>query len=221
VRIKSAVAMEFLGSLVLTVAIVGSGHMAFDLAADNGVMLFINALATAVGLAVVIRLGMKVSGSHFNPAVSLVMLILKKITPKVFVFYIFAQITGAIFGALLANQLFNRKILAQSEILRDGSNLFISEIFATLVLVWIILRFPKRDDLISIYVPIWIFGAIIFTSSTAFANPAITIGRVFTSSIVGISPSSVFAFILAQLIGALLGLLIARQVTNPVRASDE
>ena len=220
-RIKSAVAMEFLGSLVLTVAIVGSGHMASDLTADNGVKLFINALATAVGLAVVIRLGMKVSGSHFNPAVSLVMLILKKITPKVFVFYIFAQITGAIFGALLANQLFNEKILAQSEILRDGSNLFISEIFATLVLVWIILRFPKRDDLISIYVPIWVFGAIIFTSSTAFANPAITIGRVFTSSIVGISPSSVFAFILAQLIGALLGLLIARQVTNPVRASDE
>jgi glycerol uptake facilitator-like aquaporin len=221
VRIKSAVAMELLGSLVLTVSIVGSGYMASDLAADNGVKLFINALATAVGLAVVIRLGMKVSGSHFNPAVSLVMLILKKITPKVFVFYIFAQITGAFFGALLANQLFNRKILAQSEILRDGSNLFISEIFATLVLVWIILRFPKRDDLISIYVPIWIFGAIIFTSSTAFANPAITIGRVFTSSIVGISPSSVFAFILAQLIGALLGLLIARQVTNPVRASDE
>lgn len=220
-RIKSAVAMELLGSLVLTVAIVGSGYMASDLAADNGVKLFINALATAVGLAVVIRLGMKVSGSHFNPAVSLVMLILKKITPKVFVFYIFAQIMGAIFGALLANQLFNEKILAQSEILRDGSNLFISEIFATLVLVWIILRFPKRDDLISIYVPIWIFGAIIFTSSTAFANPAITIGRVFTSSIVGISPSSVFAFILAQLIGALLGLLIARQVTNPVRASDE
>lgn len=220
-RIKSAVAMEFIGSLVLTVAIVGSGHMASDLSADNGVKLFINALATAVGLAVVIRLGMKVSGSHFNPAVSLVMLILKKITPKVFVFYIFAQITGAIFGALLANQLFNEKILAQSEILRDGSNLFISEIFATLVLVWIILRFPKRDDLISIYVPIWIFGAIIFTSSTAFANPAITIGRVFTSSIVGISPSSVFAFILAQLIGALLGLLIAKQVTNPVRASDE
>lgn len=220
-RIKSAVAMELLGSLVLTVAIVGSGYMASDLAADNGVKLFINALATAVGLAVVIRLGMKVSGSHFNPAVSLVMLILKKITPKVFVFYIFAQILGAIFGALFANQLFNRKILAQSEILRDGSNLFISEIFATLVLVWIILRFPKRNDLISIYVPIWIFGAIIFTSSTAFANPAITIGRVFTSSIVGISPSSVFAFILAQLIGALLGLLIARQVTNPVRASDE
>ena len=106
-RIKSAVAMEFIGSLVLTVAIVGSGHMASDLSADNGVKLFINALATAVGLAVVIRLGMKVSGSHFNPAVSLVMLILKKITPKVFVFYIFAQITGAIFGALLANQLFN------------------------------------------------------------------------------------------------------------------
>ena len=220
-RINRAIAMEFLGSLVLAVAIVGSGHMATFLGAEYGLALFINALATALGLATVIRIGMKISGSHFNPAVSLVMLILKKITPKLFVFYIVAQICGAIFGALLANLLFNQKILVQSEISRSGSHLFISEIFATSVLLWIILRFPKRVDQIAIYVPIWIFGAIIFTSSTSFANPAITIGRIFTTSIVGISPTSAFAFILAQLIGSALGLLIAKQVTNPGKDSDE
>lgn len=220
-RINRAIAMEFLGSLVLAVAIVGSGHMATFLGAEYGLALFINALATALGLATVIRIGMKISGSHFNPAVSLVMLILKKITPKLFVFYIVAQICGAIFGALLANLLFNQKILVQSEISRSGSHLFISEIFATSVLLWIILRFPKKVDQIAIYVPIWIFGAIIFTSSTSFANPAITIGRIFTTSIVGISPTSAIAFILAQLIGSVLGLLIAKQVTNPGKDSDE
>lgn len=220
-RINRAIAMEFLGSLVLAVAIVGSGHMATFLGAEYGLALFINALATALGLATVIRIGMKISGSHFNPAVSLVMLILKKITPKLFVFYIVAQICGAIFGALLANLLFNQKILVQSEISRSGSHLFISEIFATSVLLWIILRFPKKVDQIAIYVPIWIFGAIIFTSSTSFANPAITIGRIFTTSIVGISPTSAIAFILAQLIGSVLGLLIAKQVTNPGKDCDE
>jgi len=220
-QVKRAIAMEFLGSAILAVAIVGSGFMAANTSTDNGIRLFITALATALGLAVVIRIGLKVSGSHFNPAVSLVMLILKKITPKLFALYLMVQTIGAIFGTLLANLIFDQKLIVQSQIYRDGSNLLISETFATLVLLWIILRFPKRDDLIAIYAPLWIFGAIIFTSSTSFANPAITIGRIFTSSIVGISPSSAFAFILAQLIGAVLGLLISKQVTNPGKDSDE
>lgn len=220
-KVKRAIAMEFLGSAILAVAIVGSGFMAANTSTDNGIRLFINALATALGLAVVIRIGLKVSGSHFNPAVSLVMLILKKITPKLFALYLMVQTIGAIFGTLLANLIFDQKLIVQSQIYRDGSNLLISETFATLVLLWIILRFPKRGDLIAIYAPLWIFGAIIFTSSTSFANPAITIGRIFTSSIVGISPSSAFAFILAQLIGAVLGLLISKQVTNPDKDSDE
>jgi glycerol uptake facilitator-like aquaporin len=220
-QVKRAIAMEFLGSAILAVAIVGSGFMAANTSTDNGIRLFINALATALGLAVVIRIGLKVSGSHFNPAVSLVMLILKKITPKLFALYLMVQTIGAIFGTLLANLIFDQKLIVQSQIYRDGSNLLISETFATLVLLWIILRFPKRDDLIAIYAPLWIFGAIIFTSSTSFANPAITIGRIFTSSIVGISPSSAFAFILAQLIGAVMGLLISKQVTNPGKDSDK
>ena len=218
---QRAVIMEFLGTAILAVGIVGSGHMLTRLGADNGLELFVNALATAIALAIAIRIGMKISGSHFNPAVSLVMLLLKKIKFKIFLLYVVAQTLGAISGTILANFMFNQQVLAQSEISRDGSNLFLSEIFATMVLLWIILRFPKRDDLVAIYVPLWIFGAILFTSSTSFANPAITVGRVFTSSIVGIAPASVLLFIIAQLIGGLLGLLVAKQITNPDKTNDE
>jgi glycerol uptake facilitator-like aquaporin len=218
---QRAVMMEFLGTAILAVGIVGSGHMLTSLGADNGLELFVNALATAIALAIAIRIGMKISGSHFNPAVSLVMLLLKKIEFKIFLLYVVAQTLGAISGTILANFMFNQKVLAQSEISRDGSNLFLSEIFATMVLLWIILRFPKRDDLVAIYVPLWIFGAILFTSSTSFANPAITVGRVFTSSIVGIAPASVLLFIIAQLLGGLLGLLVAKQITNPDKTNVE
>ncbi|HCP72009.1 MAG: permease, glycerol uptake facilitator [Actinobacteria bacterium BACL4 MAG-120820-bin23] len=218
---QRAVIMEFLGTAILAVGIVGSGHMLTSLGADNGLELFVNALATAIALAIAIRIGMKISGSYFNPAVSLVMLLLKKIKFKIFLLYVVAQTLGAISGTILANFMFNQQVLAQSEISRDGSNLFLSEIFATMVLLWIILRFPKRDDLVAIYVPLWIFGAILFTSSTSFANPAITVGRVFTSSIVGIAPASVLLFIIAQLLGGLLGLLVAKQITNPDKTNDE
>ena len=218
---QRAVMMEFLGTAILAVGIVGSGHMLTSLGAANGLELFVNALATAIALAISIRIGMKISGSHFNPAVSLVMLLLKKIEFKIFLLYVVAQTLGAISGTILANFMFNQQVLAQSEISRDGSNLFLSEVFATMVLLWIILRFPKRDDLVAIYVPLWIFGAILLTSSTSFANPAITVGRVFTSSIVGIAPASVLLFIIAQLLGGLLGLLVAKQITNPDKTNDE
>ena len=218
---QRAVMMEFLGTAILAVGIVGSGHMLTSLGAANGLELFVNALATAVALAIAIRIGMKISGSHFNPAVSLVMLLLKKIEFKIFLLYVVAQTLGAISGTILANFMFDQQVLAQSEISRDGLNLFSSEVFATMVLLWIILRFPKRGDLVAIYVPLWIFGAILLTSSTSFANPAITVGRVFTSSIVGIAPASVLLFIIAQLLGGLLGLLVAKQITNPDKTNDE
>jgi glycerol uptake facilitator-like aquaporin len=220
-KIQRMISMEFLGTAILAVAIVGSGHMAINLQADSGMALLMIALATATGLALVIKIGMKVSGSHFNPAVTLVMLMLKKITPQLSLFYITAQIVGAITGVGFANLLFDQKALDQSSIERSGSNLFFSEVFATAVLLWIILRFPKRDDLIAVYVPLWIFGAILLTSSTSFANPAITIGRIFTNSVVGIAPESVIAFILAQLIGAGLGLLAAKNITNASKEGNE
>ena len=141
---------------------------------------------------------------------------LKKIDSKLSIFYITAQIVGAISGVATANYIFDQKVLYRSITMRDGSNLFVSEVIATAVLLWIILRFPKRDDLVATYVPLWIFGAILFTSSTSFANPAITIGRIFTTSMTGIAPESVFAFIIAQLIGAGIGLTLARNVTKSV-----
>jgi len=212
--------MEFLGTAILAFAIVGSGIMATNLTSDTALRLLINAISTAVGLAVVIRVGLKVSGSHFNPAVTLVMLFIKKIDAQSSIFYISAQILGAISGVATANFVFDQKVLDSSMIDRSGSNLFVSEVIATAVLLWIILRFPKRDDLVALYVPLWIFGGILLTSSTAFANPAITIGRVFTTSITGIAPESILAFIIAQLIGAAIGLLIARNITNPKGATD-
>jgi glycerol uptake facilitator-like aquaporin len=220
VKIQRAVGMEFLGTAILGFAIVGSGIMATNLTSDGSLRLLINAISTGIGLAVVIRVGMKVSGSHFNPAVTLVMLYLKKIDTHSSLFYIPAQILGAISGVATANFIFDESIVNRSMILRSGPNLFVSEVIATAVLLWIILRFPKRDDLVALYVPLWIFGGILLTSSTAFANPAITIGRVFTTSITGISPESIFAFIVAQLLGAAIGLLIARNITNPKGATD-
>ena len=218
---KRAIGMEFIGTMILAVAIVGSGHMAASLAQDGGVKLLMNALATALGLAVVIKVGMKTSGAHFNPAVTLVMVILKKISNEVAALYIAAQVLGAILGVGIANLIYDQGFLRQSSIIRDGSNLFFSELFATAVLVLIILTFRKKDELIAIYVPIWIFGAILFTSSTSFANPAITIGRVFTNSFTGIALDSVLLFVVAQLIGALVGLVVAKNLTIAGKKSDE
>ena len=197
-KIQRAIGMEYLGTAILAFAIVGSGIMATNLTSDSALRLLINAISTAIGLAVVIRVGMKVSGSHFNPVVTLVMLYLKKIDTHSSLFYIPAQILGAISGVASANFIFDQSIVNRSTIL----------------------RFPKRDDLVSLYVPLWIFGGILLTSSTAFANPAITIGRVFTTSITGIAPESILAFIIAQIIGAAIGLLIARNITNPKGATD-
>ena len=220
-RNQKAFAMEFLGTMILAIAVVGSGHMAALLAPDDGTKLLINALASAIGLAVVIRIGMKVSGSHFNPVVTLVMLYLKKVDLKTAAFYIASQITGAIIGVGIANFIYKQSFFEVSQIKRDGSNLFVSEVLATAVLIWIILRFPKRDDLVALYVPLWIFGAILLTSSTSFANPAITIGRTLTNSITGIAPSSILLFITAQVIGALLGMLVAKNLTNSSKDLNE
>jgi glycerol uptake facilitator-like aquaporin len=218
---KRAIGMEFIGTMILAIAIVGSGHMAANLAQDGGVQLLINALATALGLAVVIKVGMKTSGAHFNPAVTLIMAILKKISNELAALYIAAQVLGAILGVGIANLIYDQIFLKQSTIIRDGSNLFFSELFATAVLVLIILTFRKKDELIAIYVPIWIFGAILFTSSTSFANPAITIGRVFTNSFTGIALDSVLLFVVAQFIGALVGLIVAKNLTIAGKKSDE
>lgn len=218
---KRAFGMEFLGTMILAIAVVGSGHMAAQLSNDSATRLLINALASAIGLAVVIRIGIKISGSHFNPVVTLAMLYLKKLSLVDAAIYIAAQISGAIIGVGIANLMYEEAFLEVSQIKRDGSNLFFSEVLATAVLLWIILRFLKQDDLISLYVPLWIFGAILLTSSTSFANPAITIGRTFTNSFTGIAPSSIMLFISAQIVGGLLGMTVAKNLTESSKDKNE
>ena len=218
---KRAFGMEFLGTMILAIAVVGSGHMAAQLSNDSATRLLINALASAIGLAVVIRIGIKISGSHFNPVVTLAMLYLKKLNLVDAAIYIAAQISGAIIGVGIANLMYEEAFLEVSQIKRDGSNLFFSEVLATAILLWIILRFLKQDDLISLYVPLWIFGAILLTSSTSFANPAITIGRTFTNSFTGIAPSSIMLFISAQIVGGLIGMTVAKNLTESSKDKNE
>ena len=128
---RRAITMEFLGTATVTVGIVGSVHVAAYLASDNGLKLFINALATGISLAVAIRIGMKISGAHFNPVVTIIILIIRKIQPKIFVLYVTAQVLGAICGCAFANHMFDQKLFQVSSISRDGSNLFVSELFTT------------------------------------------------------------------------------------------
>ena len=218
---KRAFGVEFLGTMILAIAVVGSGHMAAQLSNDSATRLLINALASAIGLAVVIRIGIKISGSHFNPVVTLAMLYLKKLNLVDAAIYIAAQISGAIIGVGIANLMYEEAFLEVSQIKRNGSNLFFSEVLATAVLLWIILRFLKQDDLISLYVPLWIFGAILLTSSTSFANPAITIGRTFTNSFTGIAPSSIMLFISAQIVGGLIGMTVAKNLTESSKDKNE
>ena len=209
-----APAAEFVSTALLALAIVGSGHMASGLTDDLALTLLINGLAIAAGLAVAIKLAAPISGAHLNPVVTLVLAIYKKITMAKGFFYVLAQVSGATSGVLIANYLFDENFMQTANQLRSGTNLFVAEIIATAGLIWLILANLKKPEVIGVYVPLWIFSAIFFTSSTAFANPAIAIARSFTDSFTGIAIASVPAFILAQLIGAGLGVVLARGFKN-------
>jgi hypothetical protein len=210
-----ALAMEFIGTALIAVAVVGSGWTAVSVGADQVSSLLINAIATGLILAIVIRIGLKSSGSHFNPAVTVVMVGLRKMKAEKGFMYIASQILGAIAGVALSNAIYEKTIFGDSTITRSGNGVFIGEVLATAGLVWIVLRFPKKPELVAIYLPMWIFGAIMFTTSTAFANPALTIGRIFTGSPSGIASESIAAFIGAQLIGALVAVGLDKLITHP------
>ena len=197
---------EFLGTAALVGVVVGSGIMAENLASGNiAIALLANALATFWGLYFLITCLGQFS-AHFNPAVSLIFFIKKDLDSKTFLYFIIFQTLGAICGALLANAMFDLDIFQISEKLRTGSNLWLSEGVATAGLILIILLSPKEKT--AIMVASYIGAAYWFTSSTSFANPAVTIGRVFSDTFTGIEPYSAMYFILYQLIGALVGMLI-------------
>lgn len=202
---------EFLGTLILALAVVGSGAMATSLTADVALQLLINAAATGAILWLIINLFSDLSGAHFNPIVSLISLYRKELSVKDSAQFITAQMSGAIVGTLLANTMFNVSLLTLSSKDRDGWNLLLSETIATAGLIFLIfhLVFQGKDKKIAGAVSAWIFAAYFFTSSTSFANPAITIGRIFTDSFAGVAAHSALTFIPFQLIGGVLGYWLA------------
>ena len=207
---------EFLGTCLLVCIVVGSGIMATNLSQDIGVQLLINAVSTVFGLMVLIQLLMPISGAHFNPVVTLVNLIQKNVSISTFIKFWIVQTAGAITGAILANAMFNLALFETSTKIRSGSNLYLGEVIATagLILVINLLVSQEKTALIPVMVASWIGSAYFFTSSTSFANPAVTVGRIFSESFAGIAPSSVLQFIAAQIIGALLGLGIFKVVSR-------
>jgi arsenate reductase len=214
---------EFLGTAILALAVVGSGAMAQSLTDDVGLQLLINAAATGAVLWTIINLFGHISGAQFNPLVTLFAIIRRDAKPTQLASFALAQVLGAIAGTALANLLFDFSAFDISERVREGSNIYLSEIVATAGLIFLIFHLMNsaKSQLIPAAVGLWIFAAYFFTSSTSFANPAITIGRIFTKTFAGISPESALMFIPFQILGAFLGYGLAHLLkpsttqTNP------
>jgi glycerol uptake facilitator-like aquaporin len=207
---------EFLGTCLLVCIVVGSGIMATNLSQDIGVQLLINTVSTVFGLMVLIQLLMPISGAHFNPVVTLINLIQKNVSISTFVKFSIVQTAGAITGAVLANAMFNLVLFETSTKIRSGSNLYLGEVIATagLILVINLLVSQEKTALIPVMVASWIVSAYFFTSSTSFANPAVTIGRIFSDSFAGIAPGTVLPFIAAQLVGSIVGFGLFKGLTR-------
>ena len=209
------VGSEVLGSAVLVMTVIGSGEMATNLSSDTGVQLLINSVSTAAILYALITLLADISGAHFNPLVTLVMAYKREMKISETIQFIIAQFIGALIGAGLANLVFDLPVFTASAKVRSGGHLFLSEIIATAGLIFIIFAAldQKRDKKIPTLVACWIGAAYFFTSSTSFANPAVTFARGWSDTFAGIAPKSIAPFIAAQLLGAILGLLLSQSLS--------
>ncbi len=204
---------EFLGTLILLLAIVGSGMMGQSMTDNEAVILLANSLAIGFTLVfLIITFGRK-SGAHFNPAVTLIMLLLKNIKPKKAAIYILMQILGACLGVMTANVIFGFDAIEFSTKYRNGNNILLSEIISTFGLLMIILLNQKNTtEIVAGLVGLYIGAAIWFMSSTAFANPAVSIARTLTNTFTGIHFSNIIYFVIAQLLGAILCLVVLKKI---------
>ncbi|MFJ9839258.1 aquaporin [Kitasatospora sp. NPDC101155] len=222
-------AVEFTGSAALVAVVVGSGIQATKLSHDVGVQLLANSLATVFGLGVLILLLGPVSGAHFNPAVTLAAWWTGRrdgdgLTLREVAAYVPAQVAGAIGGAVLADAMFGEPLVHWSGHDRSAPHLWLGEVVATAGLVLLIFGLGRvgRAHLAPVAVASYIGAAYWFTSSTSFANPAVTIGRAFTDTFAGIAPASVLPFVAAQMVGLVAGLaLVAVLFGRPTPASDD
>ncbi|WP_326631776.1 aquaporin family protein [Nonomuraea fuscirosea] len=227
---KRRLLAEFLGTALLVTVVVGSGIMAQTLSPrDVGLQLLENSTATVSGLAVLIAVLGPVSGAHFNPVVSLADWWQGRqsghgLSAGELGGYVAAQALGAIGGAVLANAMFDKPVIAWSGTARSSAHLWLGEVVATagLVLVIFCLTRSGRTTAAPLAVGGYIGAAYWFTSSTSFANPAVTIGRAFSDTFAGIAPASVLGFIVAQLVGGVIGLALVHGLFgSPTAATAE
>ena len=220
--LKNQLFAEFLGTAALLCAVIGSGIMAVNLSGGNdGVALLANTLATVFALYVLIEVLGPVSGAHFNPLVTLVVLFMapkeaagQQNRAQAAILFIAFQLAGAVAGAWLANAMFDLSILQFSSKLRGGWGQWLGEVVATAGLILVVLRAPagKAAGLVACYIG----AAYWFTSSTSFANPAAVLGRMLSESFAGIAPGSALGFVAAQCVGAALGVLLNRSLGKPL-----
>lgn len=217
---------EFLATALLVAAVVGSGIAAQTLSPnDVGLQLLENTIATAGALFAIIVVFAPISGSHLNPVVTIVDCAIGRRSWSDAIAYIPAQVVGAIVGAIVANVMFDRAAIETSTKVREGSNIYFAELVATFGLVLVIFLLVRTGRAMEsvVVVPAAVAGYITaaywFTSSTSFANPAVTIGRAFSDTFAGIAPASVPPFIIAQIIGA--GLALAAVVFLTTQAKEE
>lgn len=206
-------AAECIGTGALVAVVVGSGIQAASLTQDAGVQLLANALATVFGLGVLVALLGPVSGAHFNPVVTLAAWWTGRpgLPPREVAAYVAAQVAGAVGGAVLADAMFGQPLVRWSGHDRSAGHLWLGEVVATAGLVLLVVGLGRtgRQRTAPVAVAAYVGAAYWFTSSTGFANPAVTVGRAFSDSFAGIAPGSVPAFVAAQLAGAVAGLALA------------
>lgn len=209
-RLERRGAAEFLGTALLVATVVGSGIMGTQLSDNLAVTLLINALATVAALGVLIWAVGPISGAHFNPVVTGVATLRREMPSLEALVYVTAQVTGALAGVALANLMFGLPAWRASTDVRTGFPIWLGEIVATAGLLLVIgaLTRTGRGHLGPALVPAWIGAAYFFTSSTSFANPAVTIGRSLTDTFSGIAPESVPMFVVFQVVGASIGALL-------------
>jgi len=196
---------EALGTALLLAVVIGSGVMGERLAGGNAaIALLANTLATVGGLYVLIEVFGPLSGSHFNPAVSLVMVVRGVLPRSNLVPYIVVQLVGAMLGAWLVHLMFDMKVFELAAKVRSGTGQWIAEGVATFGLILVILRAPAAR--VAAMVAAYIGAAYWFTASTSFANPAAAFGRMFSDSFAGIAPASVPGFVVAEIAGAMMAL---------------
>ncbi|MGA4686469.1 aquaporin [Micromonospora sp. AB353] len=230
IALRRRLLAEFIGTALLVTAVVGSGIMAATLSpGDVGLQLLENSVATALALGALILVFGPVSGAHFNPVVSAADWFLGRragtgLTLRELGGYVIAQVLGAIGGSILANLMFDLSAVAWSSKDRAAGHLWLGEVVATTGLILLIFALARsgRAPVAPAAVGAYIGAAYWFTSSTSFANPAVTIGRAFTDTFAGIAPASVPGFVVAQLVGLAVGVgLLAALYPDAGQAADQ